>query len=283
MLDFPHPESPSPAVPNLPKVFSFRLLTIACTALALASCGSSPSKDADGNPIEGEGDGKSAFKSVGADIGCGIASVLNKDCAKGARVGSRVADKVISWVFRSFKTADGKTVNKEYEEKKAKVSKNDIQPMAFTSKVETVDAVTPPAPTKPEEGKGKETATAPATPPPASSEVKITSNTDLVGYGDKVPVVTQKYALYDEQNKLVSTQTEKLAAVDGAGRYETEAKVKIPKTKKGKGAKTYRVETTLTVNGKEYKKNSYDIALLDDGILYLAALPAIARLSAGPL
>lgn len=245
-------------------------------AITLASCGSTPSKDAAGNPVEGEasGDGKSAFKSFGADIGCGIASVLNKDCAKGARVGSRVADKVISWVFRSLKTADGKTVNKEYENKKVSVSKNDIQPMAFASRVETSDASPAPAPTPAEkqtaESKTKETATTPASSPPASSEVKITSNTDLVGYGDKVPVVTQKYALYDEQNKLVSTQTEKVAAVDGAGRYETEAKVKIPKTKKGKGAKTYRVETTLTVNGKEYKKNSYSIALLDDGVVQLA-------------
>ena len=266
-------------MPILPKVFSPRRLAIACTALALVSCASSPSKDANGEPVEG--DGKSAFKSVGADIGCGIASVLNKDCAKGARVGSRVVDKVISWVFRSLKTADGKTVNKEYEDKKANVSKSDIKPMAFSSKVETADVVAPATPAKAEEGKAKEAAA--ATPAAASSEVKITSNTDLVGYGDQVPVVTQKYALYDEKNKLVSTQTEKLAAVDGAGRYETEAKVKIPKTKKGKGAKTYRVETTLTVNGKDYKKNSYNIALLDDGVLYLAAAPSTATLSAAPL
>ena len=268
-------------MPILPKTFSPRHLALACAALTLVSCASSPGKDANGEPIED--DGKSAFKSVGADIGCGIASVLNKDCAKGARVGSRVVDKVISWVFRSLKTADGKTVNKEYEDKKANVSKNDIQPMAFSSKVETADVVTPAAPAKPADSKTKEAATAAATPPPASSEVKITSNTDLVGYGDQVPVVTQKYALYDEKNKLVSTQTEKLAAVDGAGRYETEATVKIPKTKKGKGAKTYRVETTLTVNGKDYKKNSYKIALLDDNALYLATLPATSTRPGAPL
>ena len=267
------------------KASFLRLASIASLSLLLISCGSAPAKNADGTGAEEAGDSKSAFKSVGADIGCGIASILNKDCAKGARTGSRVADKVISWVFRSLKIADGKTVNKEYETKKASVSKTEIQPMSFTSKVETSDAAPPPvaapASSASTEASSESKAPAPASKPAApvaTSEVKITSNTDLVGYGDKVPVVTQKYALYDEKNKLVSTQTEKLAAVDGAGRYETEAKVKIPKTAKGKGSKQYRVETTLMVNGKEYKKNSYDVALLDDGELKLAfavLLPAL--------
>lgn len=259
------------------KASFLRLAAISSASLLLISCGGTPAKNADGTPAEDTGDTKSAFKSVGADIGCGIASILNKDCAKGARTGAKVADKVISWVFRSLKIADGKTVNKEYEAKKATVSKTDIQPMSFTSKVETTDSA-PPPPVAPAGSTTTETASehkeqAPASKPVApvaTSEVKITSNTDLVGYGDKVPVVTQKYALYDEKNKLVSTQTEKLAAVDGAGRYETEAKVKIPKTAKGKGAKQYRVETTLLVNGKEYKKNSYDVAMFDDGELRLA-------------
>jgi hypothetical protein len=261
-----------------------RQLAIACCALFLASCSSTPAQNADGSEAESNGasDTKSAIKSVGADIGCGIASVLNKDCAKGARTGARVADKVVSWVFRSLKIADGKTVNKEYEAKKAKVSKTEIQPMAFTSKVETADvpAAPAPSPAKPGAETTKEQISTPASTV-ASNEVKITSNTDLVGYGDKVPVVTQKYALYDEKNKLVSTQTEKLASVDGAGRYETEAKVKIPKTKKGKGAKSYRVETTLMVDGKEYKKNSYNIALLADGEIQFAfASTTSAKVSA---
>jgi hypothetical protein len=256
------------------KASFLRLAAISSASLLLISCGGTPAKNADGTPAEDTGDTKTAFKSVGADIGCGIASILNKDCAKGARTGAKVADKVISWVFRSLKIADGKTVNKEYEAKKATVSKTDIQPMSFTSKVETTDSA-PPPPVAPAGSTTTETASehkeqAPASKPVATSEVKITSNTDLVGYGDKVPVVTQKYALYDEKNKLVSTQTEKLAAVDGAGRYETEAKVKIPKTAKVKGIKQYRVETTLLVNGKEYKKNSYNVAMLDDGELKLA-------------
>jgi len=258
-----------------------RLLLIAGCSLVLASCGGSPAKTADGETTE-SGDAKSGLMSVGADIGCGIASLINKDCAKGARIGAKVADKVFSWVFKSLKTADGKTVNKEYETKKIIVSKTDVQAMSFTSRVETTDAATPaPAPANtstPAEPTAESKSQTAKTPAPATaSEVKITSNTDLVGYGDKVPVVTQKYALYDEKNKLVSTQTEKVAAVDGAGRYETEAKVRIPKTK-GKGGKQYRVETTLMVNGKEYKKNSYDVALLDDGTLRLALAGAPATL-----
>lgn len=256
------------------KHFLPRLLLITGSSLALISCGGTPAKNADGSEAESSGadDTKSALKSVGADIGCGLASILNKDCAKGARTGARVADKVVSWVFKSLKIADGKTVNKEYEAKKASVSKTDIEAKAFSSKIETKDAAATPA--TPAASTNTTGAESKPVAPVASSEVKITSNTDLVGYGDKVPVVTQKYALYDEKNKLVSTQTEKIAAVDGAGRYETEAKIKIPKTPKGKGAKQYRVETTLLVNDKEYKKNSYSVALLDDGELKLALLAA---------
>lgn len=250
-----------------------RQLALAC-AFALAACSANPPKTEEASGAEPETtaaeDAKSTLKSIGADIGCGIATIARKDCAKGAAAGSRVADKVLSWVFRSLKIADGKTVNKEYEEKKVPVSKNDVRPMAFTTRVQTTD-------TPPSEAGSKDTAQ-PITAKPAAStaEVKITSNTDLVGYGDKVPVVTQKYALYDEKNKLVSTQTEKVAAVDGAGRYETEARVKIPKTK-GKD-KQYRVETTLMVNGKEYKKNSYDVAVFDDGGIRFAAIAGSSAL-----
>lgn len=241
-----------------------RLLAISGSAFILLSCAGSPAKTSEGEEAE---DTKSAFKSAGADIGCGIASILNKDCAKGAMAGAKVADKVISWVFKSLKIADGKTVNKEYETKKILVPKSAIEPMKFTSKVETADAA--PAPGGAPQGSENKS------PAVASSEVKVTSNTDLVGYGDKVPVVTQKYALYDENNKLISTQTEKVAAVDGAGRYETEARIKIPKNK-AKGANQYRVETTLMVNGKEYKKNSYRVALIEDDRIQLAAVVSAA-------
>ena len=246
-----------------------RQLAIACCAIFLASCSSTPAQNADGSEAESDGasDTKSAIKSVGADIGCGIASVLNKDCAKGARTGARVADKVVSWVFRSLKIADGKTVNKEYEAKKAKVSKTEIQPMAFTSKVETADSPAP-APTKPGDEKPKEQTSAPVSTV-ANNEVKITSNTDLVGYGDKVPVVQQKYAIYDEKNNLVEEKTEKMAAVDGAGRYQTSSKFKLPADAKGKN---YTVKTTLVSNDKTYKENTYKVTLLDNQTLVLAAL-----------
>ena len=185
------------------KASFLRLAAISCASLLLISCGGSPAKNADGTPAEDTGDTKSAFKSVGADIGCGIASILNKDCAKGARTGAKVADKVISWVFRSLKIADGKTVNKEYEAKKATVSKTEIQPMAFTSRIETTDSAPPPH-AAPASSTSTETTSESKTQAPASkpvapiatSEVKITSNTDLVGYGDKVPVfVGCMYAL----------------------------------------------------------------------------------------
>jgi len=227
-------------------------LALSFLAMALAGCAGTPAKNADGSEAESSPqDTKAALVDVGADIGCGIASMINKDCAKGARVGARVADKVVSWVFRSLKIADGKTVNKEYEDKKVKVSKDDVKPMAFTSEIKHADAVDP---------KASRTAA-------EQTQIKVTSNTDLVGYGDKVPAVTQRYALYDENNKLVSTQTEKLAAVDGAGRYETEATIKVPKAK---GKKKYRVETTLVVDGKDYKKNSYKLSWLDDEAKRLA-------------
>lgn len=254
-----------------------RFAVLAFCALFLAACAGSASKSDQAEATEAtepettaaEGT-KSALMSVGADIGCGIATLIKKDCAKGAAIGSKVVDKAVSWVFRSLKIADGKTVNKEYEARNIAVSKTEVKPMAFETRIQSADEVKPA-----EQGKaqtqGQTQAQAQAQTQgqaqAQSTEIKVTSNTDLVGYGDKVPVVTQKYALYDENNKLVSTQTEKVAAVDGAGRYETEAKVKIPKSKK---IKQYRVESTLIVDGKEYKKNSYNVVMLDGGELTLA-------------
>ena len=100
-------------------------------------------------------------------------------------------------------------------------------------------------------------------------EIQVTSNTDLVGYGDKVPVVQQKYAIYDEKNNLVEEKTEKMAAVDGAGRYQTSSKFKLPADAKGKN---YTVKTTLVSNDKTYKENTYKVTLLDNQTLVLAAL-----------
>jgi hypothetical protein len=110
-----------------------------------------------------------------------------------------------------------------------------------------------------------------STPPDKSGqkEIQVTSNTDLVGYGDKVPVVQQKYAIYDEKNNLVEEKTEKMAAVDGAGRYQTSSKFKLPADAKGKN---YTVKTTLVSNDKTYKENTYKVTLLDNQTMVLAAL-----------
>lgn len=171
---------------------------------------------------------------VGAAVGCGIAKAAKKDCAAGAAIGA-AAGFMIGWYFESRKVADAKQINHEYEAKKVPIPRNEIKPVAFNSTVDT-------------------------TPPNAQGEreVQITSNTDLIGYGDNVPVVEQKYAIYDENNKLVETKTEKITAVDGAGRYQSKSKFKAP-TK----GKAYKVETTLVSNGKEIKKNAYKVSLLD--------------------
>lgn len=191
-------------------------------------------------------DDKATGAILGAVAGCGVAAATGGDCAKGAVVGA-IAGFLISWYFESKKLADAKQVNTEYETgKKYQVPRNEVKPVAFSSNVKAA----------PPDTKGER-------------EVRVTSNTDLVGYGDKVPKMQQKYAIYDEKNKLVETKTENIAAVDGAGRYQTNAKFKTPANAKGK---TYRVETTLLADNKEVKKNSYSISFLDDDKLMVAAL-----------
>ena len=149
-----------------------------------------------------------------------------------------------------LKITDAQDINREYEERNVKVSKTAIVPMDFKSEFQSKEVA--------DKSDGK------------NLEVTITSSTDLVGYGDKVPEVTQRYAVFDEKNKLVSTRTEKLTAVDGAGRYQTTASVQV---KKLATKKKYRVETVLLVNGKTYKKNAYKVALDEAGLPQFAGLP----------
>jgi hypothetical protein len=151
---------------------------------------------------------------------------------------------MIGWYFESKKVASAEQVNEEYKSKGMKVSQNEIKPVAFNSNFKSA-------------------------PPTASGEkeVKITANTDLVGYGDKVPNLKQQYSIYDEKNNLVETKTEKIAAVDGAGRYKTESKFKLPASAKGK---KYRVETALLAENKVVKKNKYQVSFLDDGRFMVA-------------
>lgn len=182
---------------------------------------------------------------VGAAAGCGVAVAAGQDCATGAVIGA-VAGFLIGWYFESKKVADAQQVNKEYKKKGMKVSKDEIKPVAFNSNIKTA----PPA----ENGE---------------KEVRITANTDLVGYGDKVPDLKQQYAIYDEKDKLLETKTEKIASVDGAGRYQTESKFKLPASAKGK---KYRVETSLVANDKVVKSNKYQVSFLDDGKFLVASL-----------
>jgi uncharacterized protein YcfJ len=190
---------------------------------------------------------------IGAVAGCAVGAAANgsKGCAVGAAVGA-TAGFLIGWYFESKKIADAKQVNAEYERqikasgkgKSTALPKNEVVPAKFETNVQS-------------------------TPPDSSGqkEIQVTSNTDLVGYGDKVPNVQQKYAIYDENNKLVEEKTEKMAAVDGAGRYQTSSKFKLPADAKGKN---YTVKTTLVSNDKTYKENTYKVSMLD-GQLQLAA------------
>lgn len=192
---------------------------------------------------------------IGAAAGCAVGAAAKgaKGCAVGAAVGA-AAGFLVGWYFESKKLADAAQVNAEYEKqakssakgKATSVPKNEVVPAKFETNVQT-------------------------SPPDQSGqkEIQVTSNTDLVGYGDKVPNVQQKYAIYDEKNKLVEEKTEKLAAVNGAGRYQTSSKFKLPAEAKGKN---YTVKTTLVSNDKTYKENTYKVAVLDGQVLMVAAL-----------
>lgn len=192
---------------------------------------------------------------IGAAAGCAVGAAAKgaKGCMVGAAVGA-AAGFMIGWYFESKKLADAKQVNAEYEKqiktsgkgKMEALPKTAVVPAKFETKIQS-------------------------SPPDQSGqkEVQVTSNTDLVGYGDKVPVVQQKYAIYDEKNNLVEEKTENVAAVDGAGRYQTSSKFKLPADAKGK---KYTVKTTLVSNDKTYKENTYKVTMLDNQTLVLAAL-----------
>lgn len=229
-------------------ILRFTRHPIAAVVLSLLAVGCATNPDgslktnADGSY---QMDDKAKGALMGAAAGCALGAVASKDCVKGAVVGAAVGF-LISWYFESKKLADAKTVNNEYAGGKIKPPKNEIIPAAFTTRV----------------------AESPASPD-GQAEVKITSTTDLIGYGGKTPEVQQKYAIYDEKNQLVEEKTEKIASVDGAGRYQTSSKFKRPADAKGK---KYTVKTALLVNGKSQKENSYKIAFADEGPAVLMAL-----------
>lgn len=205
-------------------------------AILISACATNP----DGS-IKIDDKAKGAL--VGAAAGCALAAAAGGDCAKGAVVGA-VVGFLAAWYFESKKVADAKQINAEYKKQKVAVPKKEITPAAFSS---TVKQEKPNA--------------------QGEQEVQITSSTDLIGYGDKVPEVSQKFAIYDENNKLVEEKTEKLTAVDGAGRYQTTSKFKKPANAKGKN---YTVKTTLLANNKTYKENSYKVSFEDSGRIIVA-------------
>jgi hypothetical protein len=221
---------------------------VALVFLASSSgCATNPDgsfkKNADGTFVV---DDKAKGALIGAAAGCALASATGSDCVKGAVVGA-VAGFLIGWYFESKKIASAQEVNKEYASaKKTAPPKKDIVPASFSTKV-----------------------TEAAPDASGQKEVQLTSNTDMIGYGDKVPEVQQKYAIYDENNKLVEEKTEKVAAVDGAGRYQSNSKFKLPAEAKGK---TYTVKTALVSNNKTYKENSYKVAFADDGRVIVLAM-----------
>lgn len=192
---------------------------------------------------------------IGAAAGCAVGGLAKgaKGCAVGAAVGA-TAGYLIGWYFESKKLADARAVNAEYEKQIKAKSKSKSEP-----------------PPRQEIVPAKFETQVQAAPADASGqrEVQVTSNTDLIGYGDKVPEVQQKYALYDENNNLVEEKTEKLASVDGAGRYQTQSKFKLPAEAKGK---QYTVKTALVANNKTYKENAYKVSWQPARGFMLAAL-----------
>lgn len=181
---------------------------------------------------------------VGAAAGCALASATGHNCLAGAAVGAAVG-LLVGWYFESKKLADAGQLNAEYRKKGQAIPKDEVRPVKFDTVVKTG------APEK-----------------DGQREVKVTSNTDLIGYGDKAPEVAQKYAIYDENNQLLEEKTERVASVDGAGRYQTNSKFKLPASAKGK---KYTVKTTLLADNKPYKENTYKVTLLDGAIVVALA------------
>lgn len=223
-----------------------RIVAVTTLSILMSACATNPDGSFKTNKDGSyQMDDKAKGALIGAAAGCAVASAAGKDCVAGAAVGA-IAGFIISWYFESKKVASAQQVNKEYKSKGMKVPKNEIKPVAFNSSIKSA--------------------------PPAASgekEVQITANTDLVGYGDKTPELKQQYAIYDEKNNLVETKTEKIASVDGAGRYQTESKFKLPASAKGK---KYRVETSLVADDKVVKNNKYQVSFLDDGHFLVASL-----------
>jgi len=183
---------------------------------------------------------------IGAAAGCAVGAAVHggKGCAVGAVAGAAVGF-MVGWYFESKRIASASEINAEYKRKGQVVPKAEVKPAKFDTVVKTG-----------------------APDSDGQREVQVTSNTDLIGYGDKTPEMSQQYALYDEKNNLVEEKTERVAAVDGAGRYQTNSKFKLPESAKGK---KYTVKTTMLADNKPYKENTYKVAVLDNGFVLALA------------
>lgn len=217
-----------------------KLICVAIAALTASACVTNP----DGTQRL---DHRATGALLGAAAGCGLAVAATGKgdaCLVGAVAGA-AAGLLIGWYFEAKKIASATEVNNEYQNKGRPGPKDKVVviPDSFRSDVKTTAS-------------GKD-----------EREVQLTSTTDLVGYGDKVPKMSQQYALYDEKNQPVETKTEALTVVDGAGRYQTNSKFKLPASAKGK---RYRMETTVLADNKPVKKNNYSIAFDDHGMTVLA-------------
>jgi len=198
-------------------------------------------------------DARATGALIGALTGCALGAATHggKGCATGAVVGA-AAGFLIGWYFESKKTSTAEQINAEYENgtRNRSISseppKDGIVPAKFDTTVSTGQ-----------------------TDSSGQREIQVTSNTDLIGYGDRVPEVEQRYAIYDEKNNLLEEKTEKLTSVDGAGRYQTHSKFKLPAESKGK---SYTVKTTLVTNQKDYKENTYKVTLNNSLPVQLASI-----------
>lgn len=219
------------------QAFKHPLPALALSTALLAACATNP----DGSVRL---DDRATGALIGAAAGCGVASMIgsSKDCAKGAAVGA-LAGFLIGWHFESKRVASADQVNREYAARQ-KVSKTSIEPVAFKTTVRKT-----------------------GTSPQGERNVEVTSNTDLVGYGDRTPELQQRYAIYDEKNQVVESKTETIDA-DGAGRYQTKSAFTLPAEAKGK---RYKVESALIADGKQVKSNKYTVSWVAGEVLLAAA------------
>lgn len=177
-----------------------------------------------------------------------VGKVVGKE-AKFLALGLAGLTVFLGWRFWARKVADGQQVNAAYEKVMAgtpagrkrrpkglkSVPRNGIVPASFEPRI----------------ARGKPDAKT------REREIRVSATTDLIGYGNRVPEVRQKYVLFDERNQLVEEVVEKVKVVDGAGTYETEATFNAPAQTL---EKRYTLKTSLLVEGQVAHENRFVIS-----------------------